>query len=204
MNDLTQYRNNLPVTTEDLQRFILIGKESLKAQKAKIRAIEKANMALAAKEAALQDTQDIADILLDAEVKLGEMLDDIDKSASQLKGQDFHRGSQGGTAVKTLPEGITKQQSHEAQELFRHGWAVAKAKEEARKEGRIATSRDVLGKIRGSKPPKPKEDIVSDEFKAAYELLLIEIKNAKALKWRTTSKRVALKYVGILKDVITA
>jgi len=63
-----------------------------------------------------QDTQDIADILLDAEVKLGEMLEKIDKSDSRL------RGSTKGTTVKsTLPSGITKKQSHEAQEIARRG-----------------------------------------------------------------------------------
>jgi len=202
MHDLTEYpvneyKENLPTTAEDLQKFILIGKESLKAQKAKIRAIEKANMALAAKEAALLDTQDIADILLDAEVKLGEMLEAIEPK---------YVGSIPGTHVpkqeKTLPSGITKKQSHEAQELARNPEAVAEAKEEARKKGKVATSSDVIAKIRKKKPPKPKEEIISEEFKEAYEHLLREIKNAKALKWRTTSKRTALKHVGILKDII--
>jgi len=198
MHDLIKSTEHLPTTFEDLQKFILIGKEALKAQKAKIRAIEKAEMAAAAMEAALQDTQDIADILLDAEVKLGEMLEKIEK-----QGKTKEYGSSGGT-IPTLPSGVTKKQSHEAQEIARHPEAVEEAKREAREEGRVATSRDVLGKIRGRKPPKPKEDVISDEFKAAYDHLLREIKNAKALKWRTTSKRVALQHVDILKNIITA
>jgi len=119
MHDLIKSTEHLLTTFEDLQKFILIGKEALKAQKAKIRAIEKAEMAATALEAARQDTQDIADILLDAEVKLGEMLEKIDKSASQLKGPQS--GSQRGTAEKSLPSGITKKQSHEAQEIARRG-----------------------------------------------------------------------------------
>ena len=48
-----------------------------------------------------------ADILLDAEVKLGEMLKKIDK-------KDSYTGFQKRNSV--LPEGVTKKQSHEAQE----------------------------------------------------------------------------------------
>ena len=68
---------HLPVTVDKLNQFIIVGKERLNAQKAKIRAIDKTEMAVEAKEAALADAQDMADILLDAEVKLGEILEAI-------------------------------------------------------------------------------------------------------------------------------
>jgi len=198
MNDLIISKQSLPpATIDELQEWIIVNKECLNAHKAKIRAIQKMNMAIAAKEAAIQDGQYLGDILLDAEVRLGEMLEKIDKSDSRL------RGSTKGTTVKpTLPKGITKKQSHEAQEIARNPEAVEKTKQEARAEGRLPTSRDVLAKIRRKKPPKPIEPKISEEFKLAYEGMLREIKNAKALKWKTTSKRAALKYVGILKDVI--
>jgi len=84
-------------------------------------------MAIAAKEAALEDAQVVADILLDAEVKLGEMLEGIDKSASKLKGKD--RGSKGGTTKKTLPPNIDKKQSHHAQQLSKHPDVVEEVKQ---------------------------------------------------------------------------
>ena len=165
MNDLTEYRDNLPATAEDLQKFILIGKESLKAQKAKIRAIEKANMAFAAKEAALQDTQDIADILLDAEVKLGEMLEEI---------KPKYVGSIPGTHVpkqeKTLPSGITKKESHEAQEIAKHPDIVQQVKDEARQEGRVPTSRDVYQKIQDEKVKK--EEKIEEDSNNLFQLKL--------------------------------
>jgi len=60
-----------------------------------------------------QDTQDITDILLDAEVKLGEMLEKLEPNIES---------SGRGTIEKkrSLPEGITKKQSHEAQEIAGH------------------------------------------------------------------------------------
>ena len=112
MNDVTISRENLPVTIDRLQEFILIGKEQLKAHKAKIRAIEKLNMAIAAKQAALEDAQVVADILLDAEVKLGEMLEGIDrKYVGSIKGTNVPKQE------KTLPPNIDKKQSHYAQQI---------------------------------------------------------------------------------------
>lgn len=56
--------------------------------------------------------------------------------------------------------------------------------------------------------PKQKEvkksgELISEEFKAVWEALFQEIKNAKLLKWKTTSKEAALQYVNVLIDVIT-
>ncbi|HUX78200.1 MAG TPA: hypothetical protein VMW10_00420 [Alphaproteobacteria bacterium] len=47
-----------------------------------------------------------------------------------------------------------------------------------------------------------KDEIVSLQFEEAFQHLFREIKNAKALRWRTTSKEAALQYVNILLDVI--
>jgi len=48
-----------------------------------------------------------------------------------------------------------------------------------------------------------KKKIVSPQFEEAFQHMFREIKNAKALKWNTTSKEAALRYVNILLDVIT-
>jgi len=52
------------------------------------------------------------------------------------------------------------------------------------------------------KPPTPKEKIVTLKFLEAYETFLDEIRNAKVMHWRDTSKEAALKYVEILRNVI--
>jgi hypothetical protein len=62
-------------------------------------------------------------MMLDAEARLGELLMGIDKSSSRL------RGSAKGTTVKrSLPEGITKKESHYAQTLARHIDVVQESK----------------------------------------------------------------------------
>gem|GEM_PF-3972848 len=62
-------------------------------------------------------TQDIADILLDAEVKLGELLEAIEPKRHGL-------GSKGGTSP-SLPQNITKKESHFSQ-------VIAKSKVDTR------------------------------------------------------------------------
>jgi hypothetical protein len=173
--DLIAYKEQIPTTVEDLQKFILIGKESLNAQKAKIRAIEKANMALAAKEAALQDTQDIADILLDAEVKLGEMLKRIEPKRDK-------QGSNQRTSLPSLPPGINKKQSHEAQKLSKNPELVAAVKKEARENGTVATARDVHAKIRS-------EAINKDIQKDSNNLFQLKV------YWQRASKRDRTKFI---------
>jgi hypothetical protein len=103
-NAITKSENNLPATLEELNTFILIGKQRLIAQKAKIKAIEQANLAVEAKYAALLDAQDMAEILLDAEVKLGEILE---KMEVKPKPDSSNRGTFGGSE-KTLPPDISK------------------------------------------------------------------------------------------------
>lgn len=134
---------NLPATVEELNTFILIGKEKLNAHKAKIRAIEKSGMAVMAKEAALVDAQDMADVLLDAEIKMGEILEAV---------QPEYVGSIEGTHVpkqiKTLPKNVTKKQSHQAQTISKHKEIVEQVKAEAREKGEIPTATQVYRLIK--------------------------------------------------------
>jgi uncharacterized protein YccT (UPF0319 family) len=131
MNEITPMKEHLPTTVEELNAFILIGKQKLIAHKAKIRAIRETRMGIAAYEAALKDTQDMAEILLDAEVRMGEVLDAIPPQSSQAG------------RLRTLPEDVSYKQSHQAQTLSRHPEIVEQAKAEARENGEIVTASKV-------------------------------------------------------------
>ncbi len=48
-----------------------------------------------------------------------------------------------------------------------------------------------------------KEKIASEDFKAGFEVFLREIRIAKQMKWKITSKEAALKHVETLYNVIT-
>ena len=104
MGEVVKRISQLPATTEELQKFILIGKQVLAAHKAKLKAIQQATEAHVAQEAALVDTQDIAEILLYAEAKLGALI------PKPVYAKEI--GSPGRTY--SLPVGVTKKQSHYA------------------------------------------------------------------------------------------
>lgn len=141
MNDLTTTEQaRLPATVEALNQFIIIGKERLNAQKAKIRAIEKTGMAVQAKEAALEDAQDMADILLDAEMKLGGIL--------EANPPGFQREKSGQIKQNPLPENISQKQSHQAQTLYQNPAVVERVKVEAREAGEIPTASQVYKLIK--------------------------------------------------------
>ncbi|MFH1737664.1 MAG: hypothetical protein ABIH23_01560, partial [bacterium] len=151
----------LPATVEELHTFILVGKERLNAQKAKIRAIEKVGMAHIAKAAALSDAQDVAEILLDAEVRLGEMLGGIKINPIPDSSQ---KGTFGGSAP-SLPPGITKKESHQAQTLAKNPEIVELVKAQARERDEIPTAREVYREIKDVKKKEKKinEDILVQE-----------------------------------------
>lgn len=166
MNELILKHAELPATIEKLNQFIIIGKERLNAQKAKIRAIEKTGMAIEAKEAALADTQDMADILLDAEMKLGGILEAIpNKKASS------------GEGTRSLPDDITKKQSHQAQTISRNPSIVERVKAEAREAGIIPTA-DHVYKLIKTEEAHAKVELIRNNHVATpdgkYAVLVID------------------------------
>jgi len=129
-NEIAIRRENIPAKPEDLRKFILIGKRVVEAHKAKLKAIVQVETAAAAHQAALADAQTVAEVVLDAEAKLGEMLQGLANPTSSRQG------------TRQLPIGIDKKMSHEAQEIHRHPEAVEKCKTEAREKGEIVTSQN--------------------------------------------------------------
>lgn len=154
---ITTTKEYLPTTVEELNTFILIGKQRLIAQKAKIRAIQQTRMAIAAQEAALADTQDAAEILLDAEVRMGEILEGIEPKYNGSVVSSTEGTHQVPRQEKTLPPDITKKQSHQAQTLSNNRDIVEQAKADARENGEIVTASKVYQIIK-EKPEVSKDD----------------------------------------------
>ena len=82
MNELAvSAQNNLPASFEDLTKFVLIGREKLDAVRAEIRAIKKVGLAEAVRRQKLNEAQAISEAVLDAEVRIGELMQAIPKTA---------------------------------------------------------------------------------------------------------------------------
>ena len=80
MNEIEISQNKLPDTLEDLSKFILVGREKLTAVRANIRAIDKLQLAEDVREQKREEAQMLAEALLDAEVRIGDLLKIIPKA----------------------------------------------------------------------------------------------------------------------------
>ena len=80
MNNLVVQQNNLPDTLEDLSKFVLVGREKLTAVRAEIRAIDKVQLAEEVRAQKKEEAQMLAEALLDAEVRIGDLLKQIPKA----------------------------------------------------------------------------------------------------------------------------
>lgn len=80
MNELIIKNNNLPNKIEDLAKFVLVGREKLTSVRAEIRAIDKLELAKEVKEQKKEEAQMLAEALIDAEVRIGDLLKQIPKA----------------------------------------------------------------------------------------------------------------------------
>lgn len=145
MNDIEVAGKQLPEALPELSKFVLVGREKLNAVRAEIRAIDKVGLAQEVRAQKLHEAQDIADAVLDAEVRIGEL------TARMPKAKNQHDASNSGVTSKRdqlAGIGITKMQANRFETLAAHPEVVEQAKAEAREEGRIVTRESVLKEIK--------------------------------------------------------
>lgn len=145
-------RDNLPGNIMDLSKFALIGREKLNAVRAEIRAIDKVGLAQSVREQKLKEAQDISEAVLDAEVRIGELMAKVPKaSGGDRRSENFKRD----TAVhfETKAEvieksGFTPKQVQRFEALAAHPEIVAQVKAEARENDDILSRSSVLSRIK--------------------------------------------------------
>lgn len=156
--ELTKSTVQLPSTIPELTRFALVGRDKLKAVRAEIHAIEKVGLAQEVREQKLQEAQEIAEVVTDAEVRIGELLKKIPKA--QGRRTDITTSLPTGKEVKPKSEviresGITPKQAFHFQAMADNPDSVARAKEKARKDGEVLSRSAVINQI-ANDCPKPK------------------------------------------------
>lgn len=146
MNELSQAMRQLPDNLEDLSKFVLIGREKLNAVRAEIRAIKAVELAAEVHEQKLAEAQDIAEAVLDAEAKLGELTSRME--TAQGRRTDIEHSNSGVTKSKQLEQiGLSKMDASRYENLAAHPEIVEQAKAEARANGEIVTRQTVINKI---------------------------------------------------------
>lgn len=144
MNELTVANNNLPSNIEDLSKFVLVGREQLVAVRAAIRAIDKVGVAQEVRKQKLKEGQEIGEAVLDAEVRIGELMRDVPKAKNQ-----YALPTAGQSKTEVFSDmGFTHSQVQRFETLAAHPEIVAQAKAEARENDTIVTRADVLEMVR--------------------------------------------------------
>lgn len=152
MNEIiTTSQAQLPDTIPDLAKFVLIGRDQLKAVRAKIHAIDKVGMAREVYQQKLEEAQQIAEVVTDAECRIGELLQNTELNKGGRPSANKTSRPQS-TSLKDI--GISKDQSSQFQFMANHPESVAKAKERARKDGTVLSRNAVIQQIVSDTKPK--------------------------------------------------
>jgi hypothetical protein len=147
MNELSVTTANLPANLEDLSQFVLVGREQLVAVRAAIRAIDKVGVAQEVRKQKLKEGQEIAEAILDAEVRIGELMREVPKAQGRrtdIKPTDTAVGK-----YEVIEKaGFTPKQVERFETLASHPEIVAQAKAEALENDTLVTRADVLDRVK--------------------------------------------------------
>lgn len=155
MGEIIQRREDLPTTLDDLSRFVLVGREKLTAVRAEIRAIDKVGVATGVREQKLKEAQAISEAVLDAEVRIGELMAKVPTQSryNATKRQDTDVQSFQTKTDVIEQAGLTVKQVQRFETLASHPDVVEQAKAKAREDGDIVTRGQVLDMIKDDKRP---------------------------------------------------
>lgn len=169
MNDIIVTSSNLPTNINDLAKFALIGREKLVAVRAEIRAIEKVGLAQEVREQKLHEAQEINDAVLDAEMRIGELMAKVPKaSGGDRRSENFKND----TAVDfekpkadiIRDAGFTQKQVERFQTMAAHPEIVEQVKAEARKKDDIASRADILKRIKAEKKRQEQQESIREQI----------------------------------------
>lgn len=153
-NDLQIRLGNLPANIDDLAKFALIGREKLVAVRAEIRAIDKVGLAQEVREQKLREAQEISEAVLDAEVRIGELMAKVPKA--QGKRTDVQPITTEGEKLQTKADiaksiGLDPKHLDRFETLAAHPEIVAQAKAEARENDDIVSRSLVLNMVKAQR-----------------------------------------------------
>lgn len=171
MNEITVTSMNLPDNIEDLSKFVLFGRDQMTAVRAAIRRIEKIGVAKEVVEQKRKEAQELAEAVLDAEVRMGVLLREIPTAQGQRTDLELPQPTLEKSKTKIIQDnGFNLESARQFEQMSRHPEAVAAAKAEAREEGEPVTRSAVLEKIKAEKKRLEEEN-------AELKKIVVELKD---------------------------
>ena len=154
MNELITRNTQLPDTLEDLTQFVLVGKSKLNAYMLKLRTVNRLTTAQEIRNQTLEETQELANALIAAEQRIGELLLAIPKATPN--NNPFHENPDDGKLVKSKSEtikemGYGKNEAAAYQQMAKNPDIVRKVIEDATAAGEVVTKSAVMKQIQKAK-----------------------------------------------------
>lgn len=186
MEYLTTVQNNLPDTIEDLAKFVLVGREKLTAVRANIRAIDKLQLAEDVREQKKEEAQMLAEALLDAEVRIGDLLKQIPKATkgNQYTGKMVNDSSVDNQKPKkqVIEElGFNQKQAERFETLSSNKDVVEQVKAEARENEDIPTRSRVLQLVKEKTKEDKDNEYLQEQFREIERIKGTEIRMNEAI-----------------------
>lgn len=208
MNDIVIRQDNLPDNIKDLSQFVLVGREKLVSVRAEIRAIDKLNLAQEVRDQKKEECSMLSEALLDAEVKIGDLLKQIpkgsggDRKSIKIKNDtsvdfEIEKSKPKHQVIKDL--GFNQKQAERFETLANNKDLVEQVKQEAKENDDIPTRTRVmeLAKIRKQKEQQEQDKEnnynayideckkVSNKFNdVLYNLNLLNTDDDNLSKWK--------------------
>ena len=209
--DIITQASNLPTKIEDLSRFVLVGREKMVSVRAEIRAIDKLGLGKEVRQQKLDEGQMIAEALLDAEVRIGELTREMPKATPN--NNPYHEIDSGVELVKPKMQavkesGFTQKQVERFETLAKYPEVVAQAKAEAREADDMVSRSLVLEKIKAKQREDLKEIVANSVYPTASIVGEYDVIYADP-PWRydfseTTSRDIENQYPTMAIDDIKA
>ena len=183
MNDLAVIQQNLPDTLEELSKFVLVGREKLTSVRANIRAIDKLQLAEKVREQKKEEAQMLAEALLDAETRLGDLLKQIPKAKNQYykcNSQQCEKQKETKQDVITRL-GFNKDQANRFETMASNKDIVEQVKAEARENEDIPTRSRVLQLVKEKNKEEKDQEYLKEQFKEIERIKGTEIRMQEAI-----------------------
>lgn len=187
--------NKLPEAMDELVPIMFIGEAAVTYYKKRIQAMNSLGICQEQRDATLKDAQDVAEMLLDIEARIGKLLPD----PSRVPKKDTALN----TFEKELPQGIDRHKAYQARKLSENPEVVERLKAQARGQGEIITVSSVINqiykekekarreKVKELKRPKIIMTLEQSSYMIALDQCILHLPNKPPENWEEDALKVA-------------
>lgn len=162
-NDLIIPQSGLPSTFEDVSSFVIVAREKLKSIRAEMSAIKRLGLANEVYEQKKREAQELSELSIRAELKLGEIIASIPTAQGIRKDLTSSSQAEQVTKEQSLNKiDMKRNRAYELEKISRNPEIVEKSIDEARENDDIVSRSLVLAKIKEKAQQEKTEAMKAD------------------------------------------